>query len=170
MKWSVKEYFLKAGICHLATNVCPTHFSGSWGLFIANPYSTRTWSQATALSSHTAISTRPSPHSGNTNCSWISSKPSNRVTRMPLLTGSSSTTNSVSWTNGRPPYCCGLRKTSKRPGKTFLKHLSNDKCVSRFFSLFYEVLGSDQEERLYFLLFLVLSMLDDMLVMPLCCS
>lgn len=25
MKWSVKDYFLKAGICHLATNVC--HFS-----------------------------------------------------------------------------------------------------------------------------------------------
>lgn len=22
MKWSVKDYFLKAGICHLATNVC----------------------------------------------------------------------------------------------------------------------------------------------------
>lgn len=22
MKWSVKEYYLKAGICHLATNVC----------------------------------------------------------------------------------------------------------------------------------------------------
>jgi hypothetical protein len=25
MKWSVKDYFLKAGICHLATKVCPSN-------------------------------------------------------------------------------------------------------------------------------------------------
>ena len=29
MKWSVKEYYLKAGICHLATNVC---FQNYWYL------------------------------------------------------------------------------------------------------------------------------------------
>lgn len=25
MKWSVKDYFMKAGICHLASNVCFIH-------------------------------------------------------------------------------------------------------------------------------------------------
>lgn len=29
MKWSVKDYFLKAGICHLATKVCLRKFMTS---------------------------------------------------------------------------------------------------------------------------------------------
>lgn len=29
MKWSVKDYFLKAGICHLATKVCLHKFMTS---------------------------------------------------------------------------------------------------------------------------------------------
>jgi alpha-soluble NSF attachment protein len=36
MRWSVKEYFLKAGICHLATGVSPPHPSHTLPKFITD--------------------------------------------------------------------------------------------------------------------------------------
>lgn len=62
MKWSVKDYFLKAGICHLATNVCCPSSS------TAHANQCRTWSLPTARSKATARSIPPFPRQGSISC------------------------------------------------------------------------------------------------------
>lgn len=116
MKWSVKDYFMKAGICHLASNVSfinlfPLHeISLTW-------LPPRTWLQQTVPSSPTAKLTLPFRPRESTNCWLIWCRLSSRVTRKRSLTSSSSMTSLASWTSGRPPYYCGLRTISRRQWK-----------------------------------------------------
>lgn len=65
MKWSVKDYLLKAGICHLATKVCSSILENatSRGLLLT---SSRIWSKPTAPSNHTESLTPPSPRRAST--------------------------------------------------------------------------------------------------------
>ena len=123
MKWSVKDYFLKAGVCHLATNVCPIYFTFSYIEHMLT-YLIRTWWPPTVPLKATVKSTQPLLQRENTN-SWLTwSKPLKKRIRKRLPISSSSMTSSVNSTSGRPLFYCGSRTISRKKGRISRRLLS----------------------------------------------
>lgn len=118
MKWSVKDYFLKAGICHLATNVCclfafcPISCLG----YLLTMY-TRIWSLSTAPLKAIVTPIQPLHRRESTSFWLIWSRPLNKATKKPSPISYSSTTSSASSTSGRRLFYCRSRTISRKQGR-----------------------------------------------------